>query len=278
MINGHFPNCGLQNYVKLDITAFWLNRNQISDMGFFDFFKTTPASIPADLSFIAVDMHNHLVPGIDDGSQDVDDSVRFVRQLHALGYRKLICTPHVISDLYPNTAETILPAFQLLESKLKAENIPVEIAYAAEFMVTSDFAQLVKAKTLLPFGGKHILVEMSYIAPSPNMREVIFELQLLGYQPVLAHPERYGYYHQNYKAIFEFIDAGCLFQLNLLSLTGAYGKRVKKMADMLIKDKLISFAGTDLHHERHLEMITELASNAEIIAQLQSLDLKNSEL
>jgi len=247
-------------------------------MGLFSFLQSKPAKIKADLSFIGVDMHSHLIPGLDDGSQDVEDSVRYVKELHELGYRKLICTPHIISDMYPNSRETIQPAFDLLKQRLAEENVPVELGYAAEFMVNMDFEQILKDGNVLPFGKNYVLIEMSYMAPSPNIKEVIFNLMMAGYQPVLAHPERYNYYHNRYASIAEFIEAGCLLQVNLLSLTGFYGKGVKQVAEMLIKDKMISFAGTDIHHDRHVEMIKSLACDANIIKQLHTIDLKNRSL
>jgi len=247
-------------------------------MGLFSFLKSTPARIPADLSFIGVDMHSHLLPALDDGSQNIDDSIHFIKALHELGYHKFICTPHIISDMYPNTKETIDPAYELVKARLAEENIPVEISYAAEFMVNADFDQIIKDEKLLVFGKNYVLIEMSYMAASPNIKEVIFDLIMRGYKPVLAHPERYSYYHNRSGAIDDFIDAGCLLQVNILSLTGMYGKEVKRMAEALISQKLISFAGTDLHHDRHLAMMQQLATDPAIINQLQSLKLLNSEL
>jgi protein-tyrosine phosphatase len=247
-------------------------------MGLFSFLKSTPARIPADFSFIGVDMHSHLLPALDDGSQSIDDSIHFIKELHQLGYRKFICTPHIISDMYPNNKETIHPAYELVIQRLKEENINVEIAYAAEFMVNSDFNNIIKSGKLLTFGKNYVLIEMSYMAASPNIKEVIFDLIMRGLQPVLAHPERYSYYHNNYSAIQDFKDAGCLLQVNILSLSGMYGKEVKRMAETLIQDKMISFAGTDLHHDRHLAMMQDIATNPAIVNQLKSLQLLNNQL
>lgn len=247
-------------------------------MGLFSFLKSAPARIPADLSFIGVDMHSHLLPALDDGSQNIDDSIRFIKELHQLGYRKFICTPHIISDMYPNNKETIHPAYELVVERLKEENVNVEISYAAEFMVNADFDKIIKDGKLLTFGKNYVLIEMSYMAASPNIKEVIFDLIMKGLQPVLAHPERYSYYHNNYNAIQDFKDAGCLLQVNILSLSGMYGKEVKRMAEALIQDKMISFAGTDLHHDRHLAMMQDIATNPAIVNQLKSLQLLNHQL
>lgn len=224
-------------------------------------------------------MHSHLLPGLDDGSQNVEDSISYIKDLYTLGYRKFICTPHIISDLYPNSRQTIEPAYQLLKQRLVEEGVPVEILFSAEFMVNIDFEDVISQNQLLPFGKeKYLLIEMSYLAPSPNIKDVVFELIMKGYQPILAHPERYSYYHHNIELIEEFRESGCLLQLNLLSLTGYYGKGVKRVADHLIKQKMVSFAGTDLHHERHLALLQKLTTDKKIMEQLQEIKWKNNSL
>ena len=230
----------------------------------FGLFKRTKTVEP-DLSFIGVDMHNHLIPGLDDGSPDVATSVAYIKQLHKLGYHRLICTPHIIMDMYPNSRDTIAPSKALLVEALEREGIPVKIDFAAEYMVNPDFEELVKRNELLTFGKNYILIEMSYVAPSHSIKEMVFELQMRGLQPVLAHPERYNYYHERFDKYEELFDIGCELQVNLLSLTGFYGKPVKKAAEKLIEQNLIAWAGTDLHHERHLNLITKLAGDPEIL-------------
>jgi tyrosine-protein phosphatase YwqE len=249
-------------------------------MGLFNFFKSAPkqVDITDSLAFLGSDMHNHLLPGIDDGSQDVEDSIKFIKTLYRLGYRQLICTPHILSELYPNTRQTIEPAYNLLKQRLVEENIDIELKFAAEFMVNVDFEDIIKQDQLLPFGDKYLLIEMSYLAPSPNIKSVIFDLIMKGYKPIMAHPERYGFYHNKLEKFDEFIESGCLLQLNLLSLTGFYGKGVKKAAEHFINEKMVSFAGTDLHHRGHLDMLQTLVGDKKIMEQLHSIDWKNKTL
>lgn len=244
-------------------------------MGLFSFFKS---SVPApDLSFIGTDMHNHILPALDDGSQNLENSVRYIKELQELGYKKIICTPHVISDVHPNTPETISAAYDLLKGKLKEEKIDIEIGYAAEYMVNNEFDDILKDGKILAFGNeKYALIEMSYLAESLNIKEAIFELMVQGYKPILAHPERYNYYHYANNKIMDYVDVGCLLQLNLLSLTGYYGKQAKDTALWLMKQKVISFAGTDLHHDRHLSVLKKLAADKSIIGPLRDLGLKNN--
>jgi tyrosine-protein phosphatase YwqE len=194
-----------------------------------------------------------------------------------LGYKKIICTPHVISDVHPNTPVTIGKAYELLKARLKAENIAIELGFAAEYMINHEFDDILKDGKVLHFGKeKYALIEMSYLAESLNIKEAIFELMVQGYKPILAHPERYNYYHFNNKKILEFVDVGCLLQLNLLSLTGYYGKPAKETALWLMKQKHISFVGTDLHHDRHLLVLQKLAADKNITGPLRDLGLKNN--
>lgn len=248
-------------------------------MGLFSFLRSREVAIQPDLSFLGTDMHSHILPGLDDGSQNLETSIRYIKELHILGYKKFICTPHIISDIHPNTPSTIQPQYDLLKQALLNENIPVELDFAAEYMVNNEFDGILKEGNVLSFGTeKYVLIEMSYLTVSLNIKEAIFELIVKGYKPILAHPERYNYYHRKNQKIIDFVDAGCLLQINLLSLTGYYGKPAKDTALWLIKQKVISFAGTDLHHDRHLALMQRLAMDKSIIEPLKGLSLLNSTL
>ncbi len=243
----------------------------------FSFFRT--AKVTPDLSFIGADMHSHLLPGIDDGLKTLDETITFIAALQQLGYSKLICTPHIISDMYPNDADTIMPKLELVQQALQQKNINIKIEAAAEYMVDLEMEKNILAgKPLLTFGKNLILIEMSYMAPSPNMERVIFQLRLKGLQPVLAHPERYSYYHRDFKTYQRFIDMGCLLQVNLLSINGYYGKQIKQVAEKLITTGMVSLIGTDMHHQTHLDGLTELASNKNFYQLLQNVDIRNKAL
>lgn len=207
-------------------------------------------------SWMSQDIHSHLLPGIDDGSPDVETSVDLIRRLHAAGLKTFICTPHIFGDMFRNTPETIHSALALLRKELEVQLPDVTISAAAEYMLDDYFMELLKAgNPLLTLKGNLLLTELPYtIAPS-NVEEITFDIFNLGYQPVLAHPERYGYYYKNMGAYQRLKEIGFHFQLNLLSLTGYYGKRVKATAKMLLKADMIDFVGTDLHHFRHLEVL-----------------------
>ena len=243
------------------------------------FFKS--GKVQPDLSFLQVDMHSHLLPGLDDGLKEMEKTVAFIRDLHELGYTKLICTPHILSDLYPNTRQTILPKLYAVREALAKAKIPVKVEAAAEYMMDHDFSELLeksKKEDLLTIHNHYILVEMSYLAPSPNFEQTIFDLRMLGLEPILAHPERYSYYHQNFKQYERFKDLGCKLQVNLLSLSGVYGPQVKKSAEKLFKNKMVDFLGTDMHHDMHLKMLKELAAKKSFYDTVMDADLLNKRL
>ncbi len=246
----------------------------------FDFLFRSGKAEP-DLSFIGVDMHSHLLPGIDDGLKEVAKSVEFIKQLKELGYQKLICTPHILSDLYPNTRETIMPKLALVKQALADAGVDMKIEAAAEYMIDPDFSDIVsksKKEDFLTIGGNYILVEMSYLAPTPVFEETIFNLTMLGLKPILAHPERYSYYHSTFEQYVRFKDLGCKLQVNLLSLSGGYGPAVKKTAEKLFKNEMVDFLGTDMHHEKHLMMLKELATKKEFYTLVKEAELRNKEL
>jgi len=244
----------------------------------FSFLKKKEIIHP-DLSFIGVDMHSHLLPGIDDGVQTIAESLTCIKTLQHLGYKKLICTPHIISDMYPNDRETILPRLEEIREALKENNIDIAIEAAAEYMVDLEMEkQVLSGEPLLTFGNNLILIEMSYVAPSPNIEQVIFQLRLKGLQPILAHPERYVFYHNNLDNYQRFIDLGCMLQMNLLSLLGYYGKQIKLVAEKLLKNKMIDLLGTDMHHQRHLMALMELSTKKEFYKLLEDVEIKNKKL
>jgi tyrosine-protein phosphatase YwqE len=240
----------------------------------FSFFKKQ--TVTPDLSFIGVDMHSHLLPGIDDGLKTVEETVAYVRDLHTMGYKKLICTPHILYGVHNNTPETVGAALEIARKALKEAEVPVVLEAAAEYMIDDDFERHLRAKhELLTFGDNNILVEMSYMAVSMNLFEVLFELQMRGYKPILAHPERYNFYHRNFERYEELRDRQILFQINLLSLSGYYGKEVKKIGEKLIDEGMVEFIGTDMHHANHLNATKAFIETKEFYDLVKGIPLQN---
>ena len=207
-----------------------------------------------DLSALGCDMHSHLLPGIDDGSPDLETSNKLIEGLVNLGYKKLITTPHIMSDLYPNDASTISAAYQTLQQAPGKLRLPIHTA--AEYFLDDYFDRIVTQNTpLLTLRANWVLVEFSFVTVPVNLKQTLFNLQINGYQPVLAHPERYLYFGDDKKKYEELHDAGCYFQVNLLSLTGYYGRGPQELAEYLVRKKYVDLLGTDLHHSRHLQAL-----------------------
>ncbi len=221
----------------------------------FRFFKSSPLQ---SYDFLGTDMHAHFLPGIDDGAPDLASSLDLIGRMSDMGYHTLWATPHVMADLYPNTPAIIEEKLALVRQAVKEAGIAVELHAAAEYLLDEAFGEKIANKELLTLPGNRVLVEMSFVAPPPQLDTYLFQLQAAGYQVVLAHPERYLFYHQNIKQYQAFVDKGCELQVNLLSLSGYYGKPIKETAKTLLKKGWVSFLGTDLHHRRHAEMLRQL--------------------
>ena len=199
------------------------------------------------------DMHAHLLPGIDDGAKSIAESIQMIKQMHLMGYTNITATPHVFSDYYPNTKENILRGAEDLKAEIEKSNIPISLHVAAEYFLDAHFKELLDDKSLLTLFGNAVLVEMSTIRSSPLVDDLIWEIKSKGYCPVLAHPERYLYLtDEDYG---RFISYGCKFQINLLSLSGNYGRQVKKRVYKILKNNWATIVGTDLHKPTQLNAI-----------------------
>lgn len=222
----------------------------------------------ADYSVLHADIHSHLLPGIDDGSPDIKTSIELISGMKSLGYKKLITTPHIMWDVYKNTRNIILERLQEVKTRLATEQLDIEIQAAAEYFIDDHLGELVEQKEpLLSFGNNFVLVEFSMVSQPFDWKKTLFEMQIQGYQPVIAHPERYAYMDRNKTFYDELKSAGYLFQLNILSLSGQYGNSVIDLARYLTKKGYYDLVGTDLHHARHLEAL----KNPSVFSSLQQL-------
>ncbi|MGZ3939080.1 MAG: tyrosine-protein phosphatase [Flavisolibacter sp.] len=225
------------------------------------FFSNKKAN-PVDLSWLSTDMHSHLLPGIDDGAPDLSTSVEVVKGFQAMGYQKIVTTPHILWEIYPNTPEIISTKEKELSKALKDGGIDIKFKAAAEYFIDEHFVQQLKKKMpLLTIAENLVLVEFSMIASPVDWQEIFFEMQMQNYQPVLAHPERYTYLGRRTEVFDQLKDAGCWFQVNLLALSGYYGETVQQLSDYLLKKKYYDLAGTDLHHHKHLQQLQKLPAS-----------------
>jgi protein-tyrosine phosphatase len=225
------------------------------------FFKKK--EIPLDELFPKgfVDIHSHLLPGIDDGAKDLQNSIELIKKMYSYGIKNFITTPHVLGDVYPNSSTTIKEKLEEVKNELVRQGLnDITFRAAAEYMMDEQFVERLKNNDILPLKDNFILVEMSYFNAPYNLYDILFEVQLKGYKPVLAHPERYNFYHNDFENYYKLKKSGCLFQLNLLSLTEQYGKGVKKTAEKLLEKGMYDFVGTDTHHRNHLSLLKKIGT------------------
>ncbi len=262
----------------------------------------------------AVDHHSHILPGVDDGVETMDEALRILATYEALGIKELWLTPHIMEDI-PNSAEKLATRFDELKAAYSGN---IQLHLAAEYMIDNHLRKLLNARegdktnklrhsqcegrwheqsevtegskttnnchscvrgaseaegdnNLLPIGtaGKHILVETSYYNSPMRMDETLQQIKSLGYFPLLAHPERYMYLDNT--DYLKLHSQGVKFQLNLASLAGGYGKTVKKKAEWLLANGLYNIAGSDLHCEDTIEIITKCELREKVVEQVEKL-------
>jgi len=229
----------------------------------FNLFKKTRDDTASRTPFpVTTDIHSHILAGIDDGSPDIATSLELVKGLYELGYRRLVATPHVIGDFYRNNPIIINRELDKLKVACAEAGIHIELSAAAEYMLDEYFLKLLKQKDqILPVYQNFILTELPYSVQPMNVNEIVFEIITSDYKPILAHPERYFYYHRDFKEYFRLKELGFLLQVNLLSLTGYYGPPVTKAAKFIFENGLADYVGTDMHHVRHLEALRTKQNN-----------------
>jgi protein-tyrosine phosphatase len=217
----------------------------------FSFIKSKPILkdlIPDDY----VDIHSHLLPGIDDGAKNIEESQFLITELRKIGFSQFITTPHIFSGVWDNTKEKITSNYQETLSLISDKSIDIKLNVAAEYLLNDHFLELLNRNEILTLKDNYVLVEMSYINPPIQLYDIIFKLQVAGYIPILAHPERYSFYHKSTDEYKKLKKSGCLFQLNLLSTVGYYGNEVMKTANFLLNNGMIDYVGSDVHHMKHI--------------------------
>ena len=225
-----------------------------------------------------VDIHSHLIPNIDDGSQSMEQSIEMIRQLISLGFKKVITTPH-IHPSYPNHPEIILSGLTKLQEELSKQNLDIELEAAAEYYVDENFHRKVKDKGLiLSFGNRYVLVESAFQNKPVFFEAVMFDLMSSGYTPVLAHPERYKFLEGSIGWLEELKGMGVLLQVTLGSIGGYYGTKPEKIGSQLLKKELVDFLGSDLHRESHLKHLEKGLRSKEVQKILKNRTLKNHQL
>ena len=221
----------------------------------FSFLKSKP-NLAALIPNNYVDIHSHVLPGIDDGAKNLKDSQFLLEAMIGFGFKKCITSPHTMANVYNNTIETINNAKERVDNELSDLAKKLDLKAASEYFIDENFIENFKSNPLLTIKDNYVLVEMSFLNPPIQLHEYLFELQLAGYQPILAHPERYSFYHANFKEFEKLKKMGLKFQMNLLSSVGYYGPDVANISDKLLKADFIDFVGSDIHHKQHIDSFT----------------------
>lgn len=221
------------------------------------------------------DLHSHLIPAIDDGSQSMEESISMIKRLKALGFKKLITTPHIMSHRFPNKRKTIHEGHKLLLTELKKQNIDIDLQVAAEYYYDEYFLKQIEKKKLLTFGDNYVLFEFSYHIKPLALEQTVYKLLESGYKPVLAHPERYSFY-KSQEEYQRLKDIGLLFQINAISTQGFYGKRVKKAVELIIKLGIVDFIGSDAHNQKYIDTLSKSLKSKIYNKIIETNDIKNN--
>lgn len=230
------------------------------------------------LNLPVVDIHSHLLPGLDDGVQSFEEAEEVILHFQQMGYRKLITTPHVMSDFYRNTNDGILSKLKEVNAMLAQKGIDVTLETAAEYYLDEVFMQRLQAdEALLTFGNRYLLFETNFMTEPLMLKEFIFLATTKGYKPVLAHPERYMYLQSKFEKAEDLIGRGVLFQLNIASLSGYYSKSAQATAQKLIDKGHVHFLGSDCHNLQHIQLAAESKKN-KYFQKAISLPLLNNTL
>lgn len=230
-----------------------------------------------DLSVLNTDIHSHLIPGIDDGSPDMDTSLALLKELEMLGYKKIITTPHVKTEYFQNDVTKLDDLCERLRRAARFEGIKLDIEVGAEHLLDEGVNQRIKNGQFKTFGDNYLLVELPFMFPPFGLDGYIFELQLAGYKLILAHPERYLYWLNDFNQFIRLKDSGVLFQVNIISLGNYYGKDVYNLAKKLIDNNMVELLGTDTHSAKHIEAVRKSCSSSLLKKLLESGRIINKE-
>lgn len=227
---------------------------------------------------ISVDFHAHLIPSIDDGPKSMKEAIELIEGLSQLGYDHLVATPHIYQAHYPNTKKEILTAFAALVLAVKKAAIPVKLHCAAEYYLDEHFIELMESGEILPICDNFLLVEDDFLNRGDLLERYIFKIFINNYRPILAHPERYPHFKEDPSRVRKLKEMGCLFQINILSLTGYYGRDPQKLAFDLLKSGYVEFISTDLHNNKQLDLLKPFLQSKKWSSILHKYDFQNDTL
>ena len=244
----------------------------------FEFLKKTKKA--KTFSVLGTDMHCHLLPGVDDGSSNFNETVSCLRAMGSLGYNKIYFTPHFQAH-YPNEEDDIQKRFDELKKQLKKlgdNDLPEVAAISGEYRFDPLFARRPGVDKVLTLPGKYLLCEFSLHFSNYMPIDTFKEYQRLGYTLILAHPERYPYLGLHSKEIETMKSMGILFQVNVLSLNGFYGDSARKKGFEYIDHGMVEYLGTDTHNMRYINALIDTADNKEVKKILEKHTFLNNQM
>lgn len=214
-----------------------------------------------------VDIHSHILPGLDDGSVDLDTTIRMLQNAERCGTKAIIATPHYYRGYFENEFDAVARLVELLKCDMADRGMDINIYPGQEVFLDKHTVEMYKRGLIRGLNGsRYLLVEMPMQDYDASFLDIVYELRLLGAVPVIAHPERYTYIIDKVEVINSFVEEGCLFQINTGSITGIFGKPVQKTARVLIENGLCNFVASDAHtnHKR----CTGLSDAFEIVRRI----------
>ncbi|MEA1914780.1 MAG: CpsB/CapC family capsule biosynthesis tyrosine phosphatase [Campylobacterota bacterium] len=243
--------------------------------GLFNLFKSKSAQSTQLMH--TIDVHSHLIPAIDDGSQSLTQSIEIIEYLHNLGFKKLITTPHIMSHRFANTQQNILKGYEVLKAELIKREIDILLEVGAEYYYDEHFLDLIDKNEIMTFSDNYMLFELSYHNKPFGLEQTVHKLLESGYKPILAHPERYTYYNTK-EHYHQLKDMGLMFQINAISTQGFYGKNVQKSVENIIDLGLVDFIGSDIHAMKYADSFATALRHKIYLKIMQNNPIKNDYL
>lgn len=244
-------------------------------MGLFSIFKTDKKN--HNNHYLQVDVHSHLIYGVDDGAKTLDDSIELITKMKNFGVQKIITTPHIMNDFYKNSKDILFPKRDEIINKIHELDLNVQFECAAEYYLDEGFkAKLNDKNNLLTIEEEYVLVETSYMNKPVNLFQLIFDIQSAGFKPIIAHPERYIYFHESFENYIELFEKNVYFQVNVNSLSGYYSKSAKQIAEKLIDKNMVHFFGSDCHSVKHIEAMQKAIDTKHFSIATQNNLLNNT--
>lgn len=222
--------------------------------------------------FFNTDVHSHILPGVDHGAQSLENSLAMLQGLMSLGINRVVCTSHVTSETFENTPQSLTAAYDILCDAVREQGLDVELLLSAEYRIDEYWDKQYAAGDIIPMPGKHLLMENSFQQELLLLDELMFDLMVKGYKPILAHPERYAYYARRHDRLSKLHSSGVKFQVNILSLAGFFGPGVKETANWLIRNKMVEYLGSDLHNLEQVEIIRNYINTKEWVKVAKQLE------